>query len=158
MGKRRDPGERYRRADAAEIEQEVVANEGVLARVPEWVVPLGAGFLFTATLITATLFVLSTYLLVTGDYTGLFAPFEEFRARMFLVVLQTFFATAFMGVGTRFARQRTHWGTVLLAGIFGSLIFITIPFTLPSMVLIALGKYHFALTTPVDRIQGSGAG
>lgn len=154
MADRRDPGERYRGTGSGEVEQETVAREGFLAGVPEWVVPLGAGFLLTATLLTATLFALSTYLLVTGDYAGPFEPFAPFRARMLLVVLQTLFATAFMGVGTYFARRRTHWGTVLLAGVFGSLVFITLPFTVPSMVLIGLGRYHFALSTPVERIRG----
>lgn len=154
MGARDEPDDRYRGATSGEAEPETVAREGLLARVPEWVVPLGAGFLLTSTLVTAALAVLSAYLLLTGNYAGPLEPFAPYGSRMILVVLQSTFATVFQGAGTYFARQRTHWGTVMLAGIFGSLVFVTLPFTVPSLVLVGLGKYHFSLATPVDRIRG----
>lgn len=154
MGERTDPDERYEGRERTAVESETVEREGLLARVPEWVVPLGAGFLLTSTLITAVLAVLSAYLLLTGDYTGVFEPFAEFRGRMLLVVLQTTFATLFQGAGTYFARKQTHWGTVMLAAIFGSLVFVTLPFTIPALVLVGVGRYHFSLATPVERIRG----
>ncbi len=154
MGESRDPDERYRGRHTSRVEPEAVEREGFLAKVPEWVVPLGAGFLLTSTLVTAVMTALTGYLLVTGNYAGALEPFEQFRPRMILAFLQSLFATVFQGVGTYFARRRTHWGTALLAGIFGSLVFITLPFTVPALVLLGLGKYHFALSTPVDRIRG----
>lgn len=154
MGASRDPDDRYRGQYSPQVEPETVEREGVLAKVPEWVVPLGAGFLFTATLVAGTVFVLLLYPLVTGDYGGVFEVARPYAPRLGFVVLQFALATLFLGAGTYFARRRTHWGTVLLTGIFGSLAFVTLPFTVPALVLLGLGRYHFALTTPVDRIRG----
>lgn len=148
-----NPDDRYRGRDE-EVEQETVHREPLLSRVPEWVVVLGSGFLFTATLVSLTGALAVTYLLVTGDFTGLFAPVEQYAPRLFLVEFQLIFATVFQGAGVYFARRRTHWGTVLLSCLVGSLVFVTIPLTLPAFVLIGLGKYHFSLTTPLDSLRG----
>lgn len=150
-----DPDDRYRgRATDAEVDQETVEREPVLSKVPEWVVVLGAGFLFTATLVSAAALLAVTYLLLTRDFSGIFAPIEQFSPRLLIVEIQLLFGTGFLAAGVYFARQRTHWGTVLLSCLVGSLVFITIPFTLPAFVLIAIGKYHFSLSTPLESIRG----
>lgn len=150
-----DSEDRYRgRATDAEVEAETVEKEPFLANVPEWVVVLGSGFLFTATVVSFVALLAVTYLLVTGNFTGLFAPVEQFAPRLLLVEIQLLFGTTFQAAGVYFALQRTHWGTVLLSCLIGSLVFITIPFTLPAFLLIAIGKYHFSLSTPLDSIRG----
>lgn len=149
----RTPDDRYRGKDE-EVEQETVHREPLLSKVPEWVVVLGSGFLFTATLVSFTGAVAVTYVLITRDFTGVFAPVEQYAPRLLLVEIQLLFATVFQGAGVYFARRRTHWGTVLLSCLVGSLVFVTIPLTLPAFIMIGLGKYHFSLSTPLDSLRG----
>lgn len=132
--------------DNSDEESPSKVEEGILDKVPEWVVSLGAGFLLTATLITVVLTGIVTYPLITGDYTGPFRSLRKYSSQLILVELQLLFATLFQAGGTYFAWHRSHWGTVLLSCIFGSLVFITLPFTLPAFVLLALGKRHFRMT------------
>jgi Na+/proline symporter len=139
--------------DSPDEERPPTVEEGILDKVPEWVVSLGAGFLLTATLITTILTGIVTYSLITGDYTGPFRPLRKYSSRLILVELQLLFVTLFQAVGTYFARRRSHWGTVLLSCIFGSLVFITIPFTLPAFVLLALGKRQFRMTDNAHNID-----
>lgn len=146
-----EPDDRYRGREE-DVEPETVEREPLLSRVPEWVVVLGSGFLFTATLVSFVALLSVTYLLVTRDFTGFFAPVEQFAPRLVLVEIQLLFGTGFQAAGVYLALRRTHWGTVLLSCLIGSLVFITIPFTLPAFVLLALGKYHFSLSTPLDSL------
>jgi len=142
------------RGPEPEVEQEEVERETFLSKVPEWVPVLGAGFLFTATLVSFVALLIVTYLLITQNYVGPLAPVEQFAPRLLLVEIQLLFGTGFQAAGVYLARRRTHWGTVLLSCLIGSLVFITLPFTVPAFILLGLGKYHFSLSTPLDSVRG----
>lgn len=117
----------------------------VLARIPEAAVSLGAGFLFASSLISLLLTAIVGYSVIVGEYPGALQQLRSSGVPPILVGVQTFFVTAFQAIGTYFALKRTHWGTVLLACLLGSLLLITIPFILPAFVLLSLGKRHFRI-------------
>jgi hypothetical protein len=120
----------------------------LLARVPSWVVPLGAGSLFTATLITLAGTVFLWYSISQGQYYG----YERYQ--LALAGLQFTGVTAFQALGVHWARQRVRWMWVMLAATAGSLTFIALPFTVVAIACLGLGKYHFTLETPTKVIRG----
>ena len=121
-------------------------SEPLLARVPEWVVPLGAGFLLAATLVTLGAAGFVAFSLWTGR------TYDYARWQLVLALLQFGFVTLLLAVGTRYARQRRRWLIAVLAALAGSLTGIAAPLTLPALACLGLGKYHFALETPADRM------
>ncbi|WP_458189023.1 hypothetical protein [Haladaptatus sp. NG-WS-4] len=120
----------------------------LLARVPGWVVALGAGSLMTATLIT----LVGTVFLWYSVSQGLFYGYEPYE--IVLAGVQFTGVTAFQAIGVHWARQRVRWMWVMLAAIAGSLTFVALPFTAVALVCIGLGKYHFTLETPTNVIRG----
>lgn len=122
----------------------VEEDDRLLARVPEWVVALGAGTLATATLVTGVAAVFMAYSFVTGQWYG-FRPYQ-----IGFATLQFTGVTVFQAAGTYFARQRTRWMWVMLAAIAGSLTLIVLPFTVITLCCIGLGKYHFSSYTSVE--------
>jgi hypothetical protein len=120
----------------------------LLARVPEWVVALGAGALLTATLITFAGSAFLWYSVSQGRFYG-YEPYE-----IVLAGVQFTAVTAFQAVGVHWARQRVRWMWVMLAAIAGSLTFIALPFTAIALACVGLGKYHFTLETPTNVIRG----
>lgn len=128
-------------------------EQGILDKVPEWVVPLGGGFLLAATLITVVMTIVMTYLILTANFTGPFSPLRRYASRLWAVELKLLLATGFQSVGTYFAWQRTHWGVVLITCLLGSFVVLTIPFLLPAFILLGLGKRHFSLNTPANLVQ-----
>ena len=128
-------------------------EKGPLDRIPEWIVSLGAGFLLTSTLLTATGAASVGYLVMTGRYAGVFDPLRPYASQLVLVEVQLLLATVFQLGGLYFAKVRIRWGTVMAACFFGSLVIITLPFTIPALVLLGLGKQHFTLNTPAHLVQ-----
>jgi hypothetical protein len=124
-------------------------DDPLLARVPEWVVPLGAGSLAASTLITTAIAIFIAYSIATGQRYG----FESYE--LYLAEVQFILVTLFQAVGVYFARQRIRWIWVMLAAILGSLAFVTIPFTAVAVVCLGIGKYHFASHTPTTFIKGT---
>ena len=122
-------------------------SEPLLARVPEWVVPLGAGCLLTATLITLATLGFVVFSLLTGRTYG------YARWQLVLALVQFGFVTLLLGLGTRYARQRRRWLVAMLAALAGTLTFIAAPLTVPALVCLGLGKYHFSLDTPADQVS-----
>ncbi|WP_227356457.1 hypothetical protein [Haladaptatus salinisoli] len=120
----------------------------LLARVPEWVVALGAGALLTATLITLAGSAFLWYSVSQGRFYG-YQPYE-----IVLAGVQFTAVTAFQAVGVRWARRRIRWMWVMLAAIAGSLTFVALPFTAVALACIGLGKYHFTLDTPANVVRG----
>ncbi|MFB6113314.1 MAG: hypothetical protein ABEJ58_04330 [Halodesulfurarchaeum sp.] len=144
------------RSETAESTAESAGRiERLLEWIPRWVVTLGSGFLFTATLVSLAATAFGLYLLFTRNFTGAFAAYRQFAPNLWIVEVHFVLATLFLGAGTYFARNRTRWGLVLLFSLLGSFLVITIPFTFPAFVLLALGKRHFTLNTPASMIEGS---
>lgn len=133
-------------AGEADMDQTVV-RQPILARVPEWVVPLGAGALFASTLITFGATIFAAYSLMIGQYYG-FEPHQ-----IGLASLQFTLATVLQAAGVYFARKRVRWMIVMLAAILGSLTFLALPFSLVALVCIGVGRYHFAQATPIEWLQ-----
>lgn len=125
-----------------------VPDKPLLARVPEWVVPLGAGSLMASALITTGISVFIAYSIATGQRYG-FEPYE-----LYLAQFQFILATIFQAVGVYFARQRVRWIWVMLAAVLGSLAFVTIPFTALAILCLGVGKYHFSSHTPATYVKG----
>lgn len=139
----------------AEAEASPTADDGsepLLARVPEWVVPLGAGFLLAATLVTLAAAGFVAYSLATGR------TYDYARWQLVLALVQFGFVTALLGLGTRYARQRRRWLVAVLAALAGSLTGIAAPLTLPALACLGLGKYHFSLDTPAERMTSGDGG
>jgi hypothetical protein len=123
-------------------------DERLLARVPEWVVALGAGSLFTATLLTLAGTVFLWYSVANGRWYG----YEPYK--VVLLAVQFTAVTGFQALGVRWARKRVRWMWVMLAGVGGSLTFVALPFTAVALVCVWLGKYHFTFDTPAAVIRG----
>lgn len=123
-------------------------DDRLLARVPEWVVSLGAGSLLTATLITLA----GTVFLWSAVADGRWYGYQPYK--IVLAGLQFTMVTVFQAVGVYFARKRIKWMWVMLAAVAGSLTFVALPFTAVALVCVGLGKYHFTLDTPVSLIRG----
>lgn len=139
----------------AEAEASPTADDGsepLWARVPEWVVPLGAGFLLAATLVTLAAAGFVAYSLATGR------TYDYARWQLVLALVQFGFVTALLGLGTRYARQRRRWLVAVLAALAGSLTGIAAPLTLPALACLGLGKYHFSLDTPAERMTSGDGG
>lgn len=120
----------------------------LFARVPGWVVTLGAGSLLTATLITLVGAVFLWYSVSQGRFYG-YEPYE-----IVLAGVQFTAVTIFQALGVHWARQRVRWMWVMLAAIAGSLTFVALPFTVVALTCVGLGKYHFTLETPTNVIRG----
>lgn len=130
--------------DAEGAEPGHAVDEPLLARVPEWVVSLGAGALLTSTLLTLGAAVFAGYAITTGRYYG-YEPYQ-----LGLATFQFTAVTVFQAVGVYFARRRIRWMWAMLAAIGGALTFIALPFAAVALVCIGIGKYHFALDTPFE--------
>lgn len=117
---------------------------GVLASVPEWVVPLGAGGLLAAALITAGMAAFVAYLLVTGQ------TLDFPRYQLMLGLFQFSVLTLFQAVGIYLARKRMRWTVTMVAAIMGATALLTIPFSVLAVVCLGLGRHHFRLATPAD--------
>ena len=120
----------------------------LLARVPEWVVALGAGSLLAATLLTGIGSLFLWYSVTQRQFYG-FAPYK-----VVLLAVQFTGVTAFQALGVRWARARIRWMWVMLAAIGGSLTFVALPFTAVALLCVGLGKYHFTFDTPASVIRG----
>lgn len=129
--------------------EQTVVDQPPLARVPEWVVALGAGALLASALVTFGLAVFAGYSLAAGRFYG-YQPWQ-----IGLATMQFGAATVFQAAGVYFARKRVRWMLVMLAAILGSLTFVALPFTLVALVCIGLGKYHFAQVTPAEWLGSS---
>ena len=125
-------------------------DDRLLARVPEWVVPLGAGSLLTATLVTLAGTVFLWYSVSQRRFYG-YEPYQ-----ITLAAVQFTGVTAFQAVGVHWARNRIRWMWVMLAAVAGSLTFIALPFTAVTLLCVGLGRYHFTLETPTKVIRGEG--
>ncbi len=123
-------------------------DDRLLARVPEWVVTLGAGSLFTATLITLVGSIFLWYSVSQRRFYG----YEPYK--VVLLAVQFTGVTLFQSVGVRWARSRIRWMWVMLAAIAGSLTFVALPFTAVTLLCVGLGKYHFTFDTPTSVIRG----
>ena len=146
-----DGGETATEGSLAEIAEEEPEPEArLLDRVPENVVPLGAGSLFTSTLLSGGACLVALWGLTTGRYFG-FEPFQ-----ITLAVVQWGFATMVQGAGVYFARKRTRWLVVMLGAAAGVLSIVGLPFAILAALCLGLGKNHFAMTTPADYIDTSG--
>ncbi|SHG41053.1 hypothetical protein [Halobaculum gomorrense] len=120
----------------------------VLARVPEWPVTLGAGCLAAAALVTVAGAAFFGYAFLTEAAVGI-AP-----SRLALATVQFGVVSVLLGLGTRFARQRRRWLFVMIAGAAGLLTIVAAPLALVAIVTIGLGRYHFALNTPMEQLVG----
>lgn len=125
-------------------------DDRLLARIPEWVVTLGAGALLTATLITLAGSAFIWYSVSQSQFYG----YEPYK--IVLAGVQFTAVTVFQAVGIYWARKHVRWLWVMLAAIAGSLTFVALPFAAVAIACIGLGKYHFTLETPVDVIRGEG--
>lgn len=123
-------------------------DDHLLSWVPEWVVTLGAGSLFTATLLTLAGAVFLWYSVSRGTFYG----YEPYK--VVLLAVQFTLVTAFQAVGIRWARKRIRWMWVMLAAIAGSLTFVPLPFTALALLCVGLGKHHFTFATPKSVIHG----
>jgi hypothetical protein len=119
-------------------------DDRLLARVPEWIVALGAGSLAAATLVTFVAALFMGYSFATSQWYG-YQPYQ-----IGFATLQFTGVTVFQAAGTHFARERTRWMWVMLAAIAGSLTLIVLPFTVVALFCIGLGKYHFSAYTSVE--------
>ena len=126
-------------------DQHAAEDDGVLARVPEWVVALGAGSLATATLMTFVAALFMGYSFATGQWYG-FQPYQ-----IGFATLQFAAVTVFQAAGIHYARERTRWMWVMLAAIAGSLTLVVLPFTVLALCCIGLGKHHFSSYTSVEQ-------
>lgn len=124
----------------------VEEDDRLLARVPEWVVALGAGTLATSTLLTLVAALFMGYSFVTGQLYG-YQPYQ-----IAFATLQFTGVTIFQAAGTYYARDRTRWMWVMLSAIAGSLTLIVLPFTVVTLFCIGIGKYHFASHTSMKSI------
>lgn len=134
--------------DVGGTDRDEAVREPLLARVPEWVVALGAGALLASTLITLGAAAFTGYSITAGRYYG-YQPWQ-----IGLATLQFGAATIFQAAGVYFARRRVRWMIVMLAAILGSLTFIALPFSFVALVCVGIGKYHFAQTTPAALLRG----
>lgn len=123
----------------------------VLARVPESVVPLGAGSLATATLLTLAGTGFIAYSVFVGEFYG-YRPYQ-----IYLAGFQFTVATIAQLSGVYFARQRVRWTLVMIAGALGTLTFVALPFSLLALVCLGLGKHHFSSHTPRSVIAAENA-
>jgi len=123
-------------------------DEKWLARVPEWVVALGAGSLLAATVLTLIGSLFLWYNVVQRQFFG-YEPYQ-----VVLLAVQFTSVTAFQAVGVRWARARVRWMWVMLAAVGGSLTFVALPFTALALLCVGLGKYHFTMDTPATVIRG----
>lgn len=147
--------------DATETEagnEHVVGDEPLLARVPDGLVSLGAGALFTSTLLTAVATGIVVWDLVTGGTfvetllranTDIdFQPYQHY-----LLAFQYLTAFVAQATGVYFALNRVRWMWVMLSAILGSLLMFTLPFTATAVVCCGLGKYHFSSYTPATMMR-----
>jgi len=126
-------------------------DQPLLARVPEWVVTFGAGSLLTSTLLTLAAAAFAGHAVATGR------PYLELEPyQLGLATLQFSGATVFQAAGVYFARKRIRWLVVMLATAAGILSIIGLPFAFVACVCLGLGKYHFALDTPAERLRAGG--
>jgi hypothetical protein len=123
-------------------------DDRLLSWIPEWVVVLGAGSLFTATLIT----LVGTGFLWYSVFDGRFYGYEPYK--VVLLAVQFTAVTAFQAVGVRWARNRIRWMWVMLAAVAGSLTFVPLPFTALTLLCVGLGRHHFTFHTPRSVIRG----
>ncbi|MFC4451267.1 hypothetical protein [Halorussus aquaticus] len=123
-------------------------DDRLLARVPEWVVTLGSGSLFTATLITFVGTVFLWYSVTQRRFYG----FEPYK--VVLLAVQFTGVTLFQALGVRWGRRRIRWMWVMLSAIAGALTFVALPFSAIALVCVGLGKYHFTFDTPSSVIRG----
>ncbi|WP_435181068.1 hypothetical protein [Halorussus sp. AFM4] len=147
-----------RAEDAPETDREAVEDrsdqhvpeeeEKLLARVPEWVVALGAGSLLAATVLTGIGSLFLWYSVSQGRFYG-FAPYQ-----VVMLAVQFTAVTAFQALAVRWARARIRWMWVMLAAIGGSLTFVALPFTSVALLCVGLGKYHFTFDTPMSIVRG----
>lgn len=120
-------------------------DEGVLAHVPEEVVPLGAGCLAAATGITLVGALFGWYAILTGRTFG-YSPFYVWTAAFEFTAV-----SAVHAVGTYYARRRIKWMWTMLAAILGMFTFVVIPLNLCALLCLGLGKYHFSGHTPLTK-------
>lgn len=139
-------------APGREDETTASAQDGsLLARVPEAVVPLGAGSLATAMLLTLAGAGFIAYSIMVGEFHG-YQPYQ-----IYLAGFQFTVATVAQLLGVHFARQRVRWTMVMIAGALGTLTFVALPFSLLALVCLGLGKAHFSSHTPRSVIAGENA-
>lgn len=152
----RSPDNIYFGGNAADDEERETPppNPTVLSRVPSTLVTLGAGFLLTASIVAVLATVAFTYLSITGSFEGVLSETERISRNSTLLIVQFIVVSAILIVGAYFARQRNHWGTVMIACAIGSLPIITLPFTIPAFILLGIGKHHFLLSTNKDALAG----
>lgn len=125
-------------------------DDRLLARVPEWVVALGAGSLFTATLVTLVGMVFLWYSVFQRRFYG----FEPYK--VVLLAVQFTGVTVFQALGVRWGRHRIRWMWVMLSAIAGALTFVALPFSAIAVLCVGVGKYHFTMNTPSSVIRGEG--
>lgn len=143
----------------AEAGSEHVVEEPLLAKVPDGVNTLGAGALFTSTLLTALATAIVAYDVVTGgsmiaDLVTANTSIDFQPYQLYLLGFQYFTALVAQASGVYFALNRVRWMWVMLAATLGSLVMFTLPFTVTALVCVGLGKYHFAAYTPSEMIRG----
>ena len=148
-----EPDENAVETDREEVEdrsdQHVPEDEEkLLARVPEWVVALGAGSLLAATVLTFLGSLFLSYSVTQRQFYG----YEPYK--VVLLAVQFTGVTAFQALGVRWARARIRWMWVMLAAVGGSLTFVALPFTALALLCVGLGKYHFTFDTPASVIRG----
>ncbi|MFB6070104.1 MAG: hypothetical protein ABEJ76_03700 [Halanaeroarchaeum sp.] len=143
-------------SDGSEDEQERKAAgnvaDRILAAVPDWFVPLGAGSLATAALISLVAAGFVVYSVATGTYFG------YTHTQLSLAAVQLVFATIIQGAGSYFALQRRRWLFVVLACLFGSILIVTIPFTALAFFTLTLSQPSFRTTRfgLLERSTGDG--
>jgi hypothetical protein len=120
-------------------------DEGLLARVPEEIVPLGAGCLAAATGITLIGALFGWYAILTGRMFG----YESFY--VWTAAFEFTAVTGVQAVGTFYARRRIKWMWTMLAAIIGMFTFIVIPLSVGALICLGLGKYHFSGHTPLTK-------
>lgn len=150
---RKRPVERTRTDDDAgtdpadDASTETAAETSWLERVPKWFVPLGAGCLLAAALLTLGAAGFVGYALSADRLFG------YRRWQLYFALAQFLFVTGLLGVGARYARQRRRWLVALLAALGGSFTGIALPLTLPAFVFLGLSRYHFSHRTRAGRIE-----
>lgn len=128
-------------------EEKEASTQSRLAFIPEWVVPLGAGFLLASTIISLIGAIVGWYLVATGNTYG--------HPTYALVILSIEFTgiTIAQGAATYWARHKMKWMSVILMSLLGLLLFVTIPLNLSSLVCLGLGKRHFSSHTPAKFLK-----
>ena len=143
----------------AEAGTEHVVEEPLLAKVPDGLNTLGAGALFTSTLLTALATGIVVYDIVTGgsiiaDLVTANTSIDFQPYQLYLLGFQYLAAFVAQASGVHFALNRVRWTWVMLAAILGSLVMFTLPFTVTTIVCVGLGKYHFSSYTPAEMVRG----